>query len=202
MDAPDPIEIEASKAALRRAMAIRREEIDSLGASQAGTAMADVLSERPEWDDARRVALFASLPDEPDTRPIVRLAKAAGKQVYLPRCTGDRGLEMLAVDDWSDLRVGRFGILEPEEGGRGCSLADLDLILVPGVAFDFDGRRLGRGGGFYDRALSSLQGGASPRLVGVGFAFQLVDRVPAEEHDCGVGAILSERGWLESRAPR
>ena len=59
MDAPDPIEIEASKAALRQAMAIRREEIGSLGASQAGTAIADVLSERPEWDDARRVALFA-----------------------------------------------------------------------------------------------------------------------------------------------
>ena len=183
--------IELSKAALREEMLRRCASVTSEEASEAGSAMADILSASPDWLEARRVGLFAGLPGEPDTRPLFSMLRGMGKEVFLPRCLADGGLEMAGVADWSALRPGRFGIPEPPDGAPCQPLSMLDLILVPGVAFDPFGGRLGRGGGFYDRAVAAGDGGG--RRLGVGFAFQLVERVPVREHDRGVAGLLTER---------
>jgi len=199
MPSPDPVE--ASKAALRREMAEISKELGPYQAIDAGHAMAAILSGRLEWSRAERIGLFAGLGDEPDTRPVFAEIQRTGKRGFFPRCLDDGGLEMAPVEAWADLRPGSFGVLEPAQSARSSPLSSLDLLLLPGVAFDRFGRRLGRGAGFYDRALAGTEGVGRPKTVGVGFAFRVVERVPIRAHDRRVDAILTEQGWTESMDP-
>ena len=105
---------------------------------------------------------------------------------------------MARLEGACDLSPGRFGILEPPQDAPCSSLLELDLVFIPGVAFDRYGGRLGRGGGFYDRALAGADGSAGPRRLGVGFAFQWVERVPVLDHDLAVHGVLTEEGLAPS----
>jgi 5-formyltetrahydrofolate cyclo-ligase len=137
------------------------------------------------------VALYASLADELSTGPFAAKARRAGKALLWPRLAG-RGLEF-APARVEDLRPGRYGVPAPPPEIPAVALGPGDLLLVPGVAFDAAGRRLGRGGGHYDRVLAASDG-AVP--VGVGYAFQLVGEVPVEPHDRPVRAWLCEKGFV------
>jgi 5-formyltetrahydrofolate cyclo-ligase len=98
------------------------------------------------------------------------------------------------VDDWDALAPGRFGVLEPLDSDTE-RLSPADVVIVPGVAFDRSGWRLGRGGGHYDRAFPS--GAPSPWLVGVGYSFQWIAEVPHDDsRDRRVDAIVTEHGWV------
>ena len=108
----------------------------------------------------------------------------------LPRLEADRRLGFHPVERWEDLRPGRYGVLEPPEGGGVVQPGEGDLVLVPGVAFDAGGYRLGRGGGVYDAAFPP--GTGSPLLFGVGFEFQVVGAVPHGPHDRSMDAIVTE----------
>ena len=142
---------------------------------------------------AAAVLLFDPLPDEIDARPLLVAALGAGKRVALPRVDWDAGT-MRAVEvsgpDF-DAETRRHGVREPGEGTV-IDPADLGLILVPGLAFDAAGHRLGRGKGFYDRFLTDAPRAA--HRLGLAFAFQILDRVPAEAHDRRVDAIVTELG--------
>ena len=96
-------------------------------------------------------------------------------------------------DPEKDLLVGRFGIREPETSCGEIELNRLDFTLVPGVAFDLQGRRLGRGKGFYDRMLAAVRG----TTCGVAFDEQIVEEVPVEPHDTRVNCILTPTRWIE-----
>ena len=98
----------------------------------------------------------------------------------------------------ADIVTGRFGIREPRTGCARLSLKRLDLILVPGIAFDLDGHRLGRGRGYYDRLLGELQGAR----CGVAFDQQIVDRVPIEPHDMRLSCIVTPTRWQSVTGPR
>ena len=198
---PPAKSVEASKAALRQEMALHCQALEPGDALAAGRAVVAALLARPEWTRAGRIALFAGLGDEPDTRPLFDAIQHAGKLAFFPRCREDGRLDMVRVGDWGELRKGRFGILEPPEKGLPEPLSGLDLILLPGVAFDPEGRRLGRGGGYYDRTLMGVGEIGGPKAVGVGFAFQLIERVPVASHDLSVHAILTERGWTDFVGP-
>ncbi len=198
---PSTNSVVPSKASLRQQMALRCEALEPGDALSAGRAMAATLLARSEWSRAGRVALFAGLADEPDTRPVFDAIQSAGKLAFFPRCRDDGALDMVRIRNWQELRKGRFGILEPPGEGVPEPLSGLDLMLLPGVAFDSRGRRLGRGGGFYDRSLARVGDQKGPKTVGVGFAFRLIERVPADSHDRRVDAVLTDRGWTESAEP-
>jgi len=146
-----------------------------------------------------RVALYAALPDELPLRPVFEALRAEGRRCLLPRIRS-RELEFVPVMDWGELAPAQLGILAPPPGRPAEDLRPEDLALVPGVAFDRAGRRLGRGGGFYDRAFADVS--RSPLLVGVAYALQVVEEVPADSRDRSVDAIVTERGlrWLERSA--
>jgi 5-formyltetrahydrofolate cyclo-ligase len=152
--------------------------------------------ERRRWD---RVALYASLPDELPMRPLFEALTARGIAPLLPRMRGDR-LEFAPVRSWSDLRRGAFGILEPPNGVAAQRLGRGDVAIVPGVAFDRAGHRLGRGRGSYDRAFATSA--TAPFLVGAGYAFQLCTSVPHESRDRSLDAIVTESGFLWPRGHR
>ncbi|MEZ4279438.1 MAG: 5-formyltetrahydrofolate cyclo-ligase [Myxococcota bacterium] len=183
----------AEKRRIRREMRERLREITRERAQSAGLRIADELERLEVWRAAARVVLFASLPDEIDTSAIWLRAIRDGKPVLLPRLTSARSLEF-AIASTSTLITGsRYSILEPPLESSPMDLNRLDLVLVPGLAFDRQGGRLGRGGGYYDRTFATGgMSGARPILIGVGFGFQVVDRLPMTSLDVRMDGILSE----------
>jgi 5-formyltetrahydrofolate cyclo-ligase len=154
------------------------------------------LASRPEWARASSVLLFAPLPDELDLCPLVELALSAGKMVALPAFVpGTSGYAARQIIDVAkDIVPGKFGVREPVDGCVEVPLNQLDLVLVPGIAFDARGGRLGRGKGFYDRLLASVRG----TKCGVAFDEQLVDAVPFAPHDIRLNCILTPTRWIET----
>jgi 5-formyltetrahydrofolate cyclo-ligase len=138
------------------------------------------------------VLFFAPLPDEPDVTTLIDEALRTGRKVALPRFRPDSAIyEAAQIASRNDLRSGRFGALEPVAGCPSISLNQLDLILVPGIAFDLTGRRLGRGKGFYDRLLAEVRG----HKCGVAFDVQIVAGLPEEPHDVRIDSILTPSRW-------
>ena len=138
------------------------------------------------WQEAGILLLYYPLADEVDVRPLIREAYREGKRVLLPVCKGD-DLELRLYEGEASLAPGAFGIMEPTgQLFARDSYPDVQLALVPGMAFDRAGHRLGRGKGYYDRLLPRL---AHARLQGICFPFQLLDSVPAEPHDIPVHEV-------------
>jgi 5-formyltetrahydrofolate cyclo-ligase len=150
-----------------------------------------VISERivahPAWKNARTVALFAPQAREPDVELL--WSYAGGRRFAYPRIAGEV-VELYAVDSLFDLQPAQWGIREPSASSVTRVRPDeIDLILVPGVAFTRSGQRCGRGGGFYDRLLATLPAAATK--LGVCFAEQIVDELPTEPHDMMVDEVIS-----------
>ena len=138
----------------------------------------------PEVLAADTVMVFCGVGREPDTAPLIRTLLERGQKVALPVCLPGRRLEARVISDESQLAPGKFGIPEPTTPAYD---GEIDLVIVPAVAFDAKGRRLGRGGGYYDRFIKKQTHAV---LVGVGYDFQLVDEVPAARHDQRVHRII------------
>jgi 5-formyltetrahydrofolate cyclo-ligase len=148
----------------------------------------------PELARARRVALFAALPDEPPTRFLFDLLIGCGRTPFFPRALPGNGLDFAPLARWDELRRGPHGVLEPSSGAPGVGLGPGDLVVVPGIALDRRGGRLGRGGGHYDRRFPP--GAFTPILFGLAFGCRLIDGIPSGAHDCRMDAILTEHGLL------
>lgn len=140
----------------------------------------------PAFAAASTVMLYHALADEPDTHPLLE-KYAASKSIVLPCVEGDNIVPRLYRGE-RDLRIGAYGIAEPV-GPVFEYLAAISFILVPGVAFDAAGHRLGRGKGYYDRFLSSLP--KPPFLLGACYDWQQVSAVPYEPHDIIMDAVAA-----------
>ena len=132
-----------------------------------------------EFRCAEVVALYCALPDEPPTERVIARWLKLGKRVVVPRVEGDT-MRFFCYDPSTQV-VGSFGIEEPGDGALLCSPSEIELMVVPGVAFTATGDRMGRGRGYYDKYLS--QSDFRGYTIGVGYAHQLVDFLPVEEHD-------------------
>jgi 5-formyltetrahydrofolate cyclo-ligase len=174
-------------------MAPRRTAVDPREAEAAATAVTALLLEDPAVQRAGRIALYAALPDDLPTKPLFHALASTGSERLMPRIQPGRRLVFCAVERWSDLVAGRHGIPEPPEGSEEVAPTAGDLVLVPGLAFDAGGWRLGRGGGYYDRAFPP-DAVAPPLLFGLGYALQMVPRVPHDSRDRRMDAIVTERG--------
>ena len=146
---------QAEKAALRRELLRKRRQLP--GRPEKDRAIFQVITALPQYRQARRLYLYVSTGEEPDTRQLLLAALQAGKEVYAPRCLERPGeMAFLRVTGEEDLAPGKFGIYEPDP--RRCPPApegEEGLCLVPGLAFDRSGFRLGYGKGYYDRFLAA-----------------------------------------------
>jgi len=181
-----------SKRRLRQQMAQLRKGVSPADSARAGQAAAGALMDLELVVRAERIALYAALSYEIPTRPLFEAFVEKRGAVLLPRTTEPLGLEFFAVECWDALRPGAFGVLEPEGDGAAVQLMPGDLVVMPGVAFDDDGYRLGHGKGYYDRAFATELGDA-PTLVGFGYEFQVVDAVPHDHRDRQVDIIVTDR---------
>ncbi len=141
--------------------------------------------------ESRVVMAFWPLPDEVDVRPLIDRLVAEGRTVVLPKVTGDETMELRRYTSQADLSEGAFHIMEPV-GEPFVDYEQIDVALVPGVAFDAAGHRLGRGRGYYDRFLAEYlaprTSHLAPRIIGVCFPFQRVPLVPTSPHDISMDA--------------
>ena len=153
-------------------------------------SMRETLFSLKEWKQARMIAVTVSKRLEIPTRPIIEQAWKEGKQVCIPKCfpkTGAMEFRTFSGDD--QLETVYAGLSEPIESlTEKVAQKDIDLVLVPGVAFDREGFRIGYGGGYYDRFLTGYAG----RTVSLLFDCQLPDRIPRMPHDIQVDTIVTE----------
>ena len=181
-------QVAAEKAAWRRRFRALRAETPPGTLADASAQIVARLRALPEVATAATVHLFWPLPGEIDLRPLARSLLAAGRTVVLPAVAGPRALAHRVFDGDGGLVDGPWGLREPAPDARACDPRDLDVVLVPGLAFGRDGSRLGYGGGFYDTFLAE-----TPALrVGVCLQSALVATVPALPHDARLDAVVTE----------
>ena len=192
------METRAQKARLRSELKDRRTALTPRELQVAGDAAARLITQLPEWKQATTVCLYASFGGELPTDALMMVALLEGKRLLLPRVTNKTTLVLHEITDLATLQPSRLGIREPKATAPIAPLAEAGLVLLPGLGFDAGGRRLGFGGGFYDRLLAK-----SPRktfLLGHAHAFQLVPRLPEEAHDIKVKAVATPQGVIRCRA--
>ena len=178
-----------TKGELKKVFLARRLTLTSQGAAQKSTQIAQELLSLHPYRRARVISLYSSIKGEVSTEEIFRKARAEGKIVVFPKVIGER-LEFYCVDGLDNLRPGSFGILEPQETSSLYPLMAIDLLVVPGVAFDMYGNRLGYGRGYYD---SILRQTPRPAAVALAFECQIYEGIlPVEDGDAPVDMIVTE----------
>lgn len=146
------------------------------------------------WQRAKVVMLYAATPTEVQTKLLIARALSEGKKVCLPVMGEEGNAYVLArVEDL--VRNNKNFLEPPKESSIKADLKKIDLVVVPGVAFDTQGNRLGRGLGYYDNFLKKV----TAPCVGLAFEFQIVDRVPTQEHDVPVKMIVTESRMIDCR---
>jgi len=181
----------------RRQVAARAAMPDSIR-NEGGRLIRDHVLEMPEVTSAGTIAAYYSVGTEPDTHGLIFALWKRGSYVVLPVLLPDGDLDWASYEGPESLAPGPRGVLQPVEPVRGTgTVARADVVLVPALAVDVHGRRLGRGGGSYDRALARV--GPQVPTIALLYDSELLPSVPAEEHDQAVRAVATpEHGitWL------
>jgi len=144
------------------------------------------------FQEARSIALYYPIRNEVGTQGIFKIAKELGKGVHFPLVYGS-SLEFLKINDLAELKIGRFGVPEPSHFSPRVEIENIDLIVIPGIAFDRFGARIGYGKGYFDRTISKID---IKKRVGLAYDLQVVESVPLERYDERVGLIVTETGAI------
>jgi 5-formyltetrahydrofolate cyclo-ligase len=175
-------ELAAAKAALRRRLLAARAALSPQQRAEAGRALRDAVLALPQAQMAGTVAAYYSIGSEPGTHGLVYALWKRGTYVLLPQLRPDMDLDWASYEGPDSLRAGPRGLTEPTEPPRGVpAVSRADLVIVPALAVDRRGVRLGRGGGSYDRALARV--GPQVPTIALLYDAELLDEVPAAAHD-------------------
>lgn len=172
---------------VRRHVKARKAILNDSERQQAADAAFGMLEKTAAFLMSKHILLYYSLPDELPTHRFLDKWHSV-KQFYLPRVNGVN-LDILPYDR-SRLQLGAFHIEEPT-GDETCKIDDIELIVVPGVGFDPEGHRVGRGKGYYDRLLAT----SHATKIGIGYDFQIVDSIECEPHDIGVDIVITDKSY-------
>jgi 5-formyltetrahydrofolate cyclo-ligase len=183
------VNIQPSKTELRKQIRAALKKISKEKRAADSIQLCAKLKEQFFFQSATTILFFAPLPDEIDLWPLLEESLAEKKFVTLPHFdSATNHYVVRRVENLSaEIFAGKFGTREPHSTCAEVSLEKIDLILVPGIAFDLTGNRLGRGQGFYDRLLEKFSG----VKCGAGFDEQIVSEIPTEAHDAKLDFILT-----------
>jgi 5-formyltetrahydrofolate cyclo-ligase len=191
----DVSDVRLRKAELRAQVLARRSALPADQRAAAGTLIRDAVLAEPQMQMAGTIAAYYSIGAEPGTQGLVFALYKRGSYVLLPVLRPDGDLDWASYEGPDSMVPGPRGLLEPGEPPRGVdAVARADAVLVPALAVDGAGRRLGRGGGSYDRALARV--GPLVPLIALVYDDELVEHVPAESHDIPVRATVSPRAGM------
>lgn len=177
---------EVRQSALKARRSVPRPNLDSLS-----NAVKDRVLKLEAFTKARVVACYVSMDDEVETRPIIQSAISGGKRVIVPRVDpSTTELQFMEIRSLSELSPGHFHIMEPSAKSNELPLSAADVVLVPVVAWDEEGHRIGYGKGYYDRALKGKEGAIA---IGLAFEFQKFDDVPQTPTDSALDMVVTEK---------
>lgn len=182
-----------SKKEFRKEMLRLRDSKSPESLSVLNKRILDKVISNIDYQMATNIFIFVSYKSEVDTHDIIRNALSQGKRVCVPKVISkEEGMKAIYINSLDELSPqAPFGILEPEIYDNNiANESDIDLVLVPGVAFDNNGGRMGYGGGFYDRFLPLIQ--RNCRKIGLCYSFQVVDSVIMEQNDESVSCIITD----------
>lgn len=182
-----------NKRAFRERVKKIRDGIPEVSRRERSAELCEALFDLPSFSmglRGRNVMCFLSFGSEIDTAPIIRRLWREGTRVFLPRVrsVAERRMDIVLYKETTKMERSKFGILEPVSE-EAIPPEELDLVIVPALAFDAQNKRLGYGGGFYDSLLSQLR--EDCLSIGICFKEQVFEEVPIEEHDLAVGCVLS-----------
>ena len=176
-----------TKQELRKEIRNRKRQFTGEELRELSFALIQRLLSHPRLKEAHTIMLYYSLPDEVDTHTLVDSLLMSHKTIVLPRVTGEGTMELRRYTGPRDLAIGAYGIMEPT-GEAYTKYGEIDLAVIPGMAFDPAGNRMGRGKGYYDRFLPLI---TQAYKIGLCFPFQMVEAVPAEAHDVRMDEIIA-----------
>jgi 5-formyltetrahydrofolate cyclo-ligase len=155
----------------------------------------------PEFIDAKTIFFYASFRSEVETLSMIKESLNAGKRVTLPKVVKEkRRLMLYEIKNMDELSSGYMGIPEPSSSDeRLVGIDEVDIVLIPGAAFDLSGNRLGYGGGYYDILLSERK--KKVPIVALAYEEQIVDSIPPEAHDVKVDIIITDRRVIRTNHP-
>lgn len=193
-----------TKSEIRKAMKARRAEINQIDRYMAGESILKIASDPRAANLFARYRTFATFLDfgsEVSTEPINAALMVAGKPLCVPRWSDtEQAYHWAPLALGTPLRVGHYGVREPLLGAR-FPRGEIDIVLIPGLAFDTRGGRIGFGAGFYDRLLKGLR--PTVLKVGLAFDFQIADEpLPQDEHDIPMDLIITESSWIDAQRAR
>lgn len=187
----------SDKKTLRQETILKRDAIPENIKKEKDTAIRQGIIRLPEFTGAKTILFYASFRSEVDTREMIKITLSQGKRVILPKVDKEnKKLKLYEIKDMNELAKGYMGILEPSiSEGKLTELDDIDLIIIPGAAFDVSGNRLGYGAGFYDRLLAGIKN----KIPGIAPAYeeQIIEKIPSEPHDVKVTKIVTDKRVIE-----
>ena len=185
------------KQRLRQTMRALEQQLSDKYTAASSRAICSHLLAMPEYQAADTVFCFVGTAREIDTRPILEHALATGKRLCVPLCVSPGIMELRMIRSLDDLTPGSYGIPEPKEGCPMLDMDDVDFAILPCLACNHAGQRLGKGGGYYDRFLSHYRSGTvllcREKLIR--------EEIPVEPHDYPVPWVLTEAGMYEDGTP-
>jgi len=177
------------KTQLRSSLQQHRQTLSPSTQRAAAKALTNAVVDLPNWASAQRIALYLSANGEIDTKPLAKIARGVGKQLFLPVINDDNSLSFARWHADDMLSNNRFNIPEPPTSAPRCAVTELHIIFLPLVGWDLHGGRLGMGGGCYDRTLA---GNSGPLLVGLAHDSQRVKEVPQDSWDIRLDYIATD----------
>lgn len=197
-DAPVSELFELKNAIRKQAHENRKAQLDKDSVSK---KIVERFMQLDEYAAAKTVMFYVDVRDEVRTRQALPAAIASGKRIVVPYCV-DGELELFWLEDMDELELGMYRILEPTASMRTVERkklqpTDLDLVMVPGVAFDRNGGRTGHGKGYYDKLLQHARLDAP--LIALSFECQLFDKIPAESHDIFMDKVVTEAAVYQGK---
>jgi len=196
------MDIRLEKKALRKRILAERDSLTREDWVEKSKAIFNHFITLEELKPAKNIFIFINFRSEVNTKPIIEHLLAEDKNIIVPYTDiQNKKLRLYYLKDFNELKEGSYGILEPDPAiAKEANIKDVDLVVVPGSAFDLKGGRMGYGGGFYDRLLPSIREGV--KAVAIAFELQLVDDVPMGYYDRRVDIIVTEKRIIHTGQTR
>ncbi len=200
MTSDQPSEIQQTKQTLRTEAHARRKAQENK--DELSKTICDTFVAMPSYEKAATVLFYVDVRSEVRTRHYLPTALGHGKKIIVPWCNDEGELELFHLESMDELEIGMYKILEPRGDLRNVpekqvATESLDLIMVPGVAFDRQGGRMGHGKGYYDKLLQHARGDTP--LVAPAFECQLFPEIPMDSHDIHMDLVITEKTTYEGR---
>ncbi|MFA4814498.1 MAG: 5-formyltetrahydrofolate cyclo-ligase [Candidatus Gracilibacteria bacterium] len=179
------------KNAIRNQMREQRQTLSPALHAEKSKEIRHRLEGFPAFKTAGKMLIYVSAKEEVDTHGLIKDALKQGRKVYVPKIQNG-SIAICPLYEWKDLEPGTFGILEPCEILEETRPEEMDIIIVPGLAFDVHGHRVGYGKGYYDKLLKRTRG----YKVGLAFCEQMIEKVPTETHDVPLDLIITDKALI------